>query len=392
MGPLVPDIITDQTNLLLAFLLGIAFGFVLEQAGFSSSRKLTGLFYGTDFTVLRVFFTAGVTAMSGVVISIQMGWLDADLIYINPTFLHSAIIGGIIMGVGFVAGGYCPGTSFCAAAVGRVDGIAFAVGGLLGIFAFGEAFPWFENLYRAGSKGDLLVSSALGISNGQFAGMMIVVAVAAFVFTTRLEKKVNPQSGAYRFPLSRHRIAAVGLLILAAVLAAVPDRKPRLTARASDSSYLENHPVRMIAADELAIRILDRDTKLQLIDVRSTADFGRKTLPGAVNVTTNALFGKESGNVIAGPGVLKVFFGKDSAEGRRAAALARLTGKEGVAALEGGFDGFAATVLAGAAPANQPATLAFRQRASVEIATLIRQQSAPKAVKVFRRVQGGCGG
>jgi len=65
MAPFVPDIISDQLNLIVAFLLGIAFGFVLEQAGFSSSRKLAGVFYGYDFTVVRVFFTAAVTAMSG---------------------------------------------------------------------------------------------------------------------------------------------------------------------------------------------------------------------------------------------------------------------------------------------------------------------------------------
>ena len=68
MGPLVPDVITDELNLVVALLVGIGFGFILEQAGFSSSRKLTGFFYGTDFTVLRVFFTAGVTAMIGVLL------------------------------------------------------------------------------------------------------------------------------------------------------------------------------------------------------------------------------------------------------------------------------------------------------------------------------------
>ena len=68
MGPFVPDIISDELNLVVALLLGIAFGAVLEQAGFSSSRKLAGVFYGYDFTVLRVFFTAGVTAMLGVIL------------------------------------------------------------------------------------------------------------------------------------------------------------------------------------------------------------------------------------------------------------------------------------------------------------------------------------
>src|SRR5512140_2295711 len=111
MGPFVPDLISDQLNLVVALILGIAFGFVLEQAGFSSSRKLAGVFYGYDFTVLRVFFTAAVTAMAGSIILGYMGLLDMEMIYINPTYLWAAIVGGAIMGVGFIIGGYCPGTS-----------------------------------------------------------------------------------------------------------------------------------------------------------------------------------------------------------------------------------------------------------------------------------------
>ncbi|MFA6440261.1 MAG: hypothetical protein WCX28_13200, partial [Bacteriovoracaceae bacterium] len=101
MFPLVPNLISEELNLIVALLIGIAFGFVLEQAGFSSSKKLAGVFYGYDFTVLRVFFTAGVTAMSGVIILGYLGWLDTEFIYINPTFLQAEILGGVIMGFGF---------------------------------------------------------------------------------------------------------------------------------------------------------------------------------------------------------------------------------------------------------------------------------------------------
>ena len=66
MGPLVAnEIISESTNLLLAFFIGIGFGFVLESSGFSSSRKLAGVFYGYDTVVLKVFFTAAITAMLG---------------------------------------------------------------------------------------------------------------------------------------------------------------------------------------------------------------------------------------------------------------------------------------------------------------------------------------
>src|SRR5512144_2870598 len=43
--------IPQWLDLLIAFLIGTGFGFALEQAGFSSSRKLAGMFYGYDTTV-----------------------------------------------------------------------------------------------------------------------------------------------------------------------------------------------------------------------------------------------------------------------------------------------------------------------------------------------------
>ena len=60
---------------------------------------------------------AAITAMIGLMFFSLFGWIDLDLVYINPTYLTSAIIGGIIMGAGFIIGGYCPGTSFCGASV-----------------------------------------------------------------------------------------------------------------------------------------------------------------------------------------------------------------------------------------------------------------------------------
>lgn len=396
MGPLVPDIISDQANLIIALLLGIAFGFVLEQAGFSSSRKLTGLFYGTDFTVLRVFFTAGVTAMSGVLILGQLGFLDTDLIYINPTFLHSAILGGVIMGVGFVVGGYCPGTSFCGAAVGKIDGMVFVLGGLSGVFLFGEAYPYLQGIYKAGERGDLLVFTPFGISAGQFALLLIGVAVAAFAVTSRIEKKVNPASPATGFPVRYHRMAAAGVLALGLILAAVPDRKIRLNDKASDARYLRQHPVAMVTADELAFEILDRDPQLQLIDVRDAAEFTRMSLPGAANIRLDSMFGKEGRELLGPAGTKKVFFANTEAGALRAAALAGLLGFENVAALKGGLDGFKSTILDASAPAREPSAqerdaYQFRLRAAPQIAALIRERGAPKPVKAVKRVQGGCG-
>ncbi len=190
MGPLVVnEIISPETNLLLAFIIGIAFGFVLEINGFSSTRRLAGMFYGYDTTVLKVFFTAAITGMIGILFLSLFGWLDLSLIYINPTFLWSAIGGGVIMGAGFILGGYCPGTSFCAAAIGKLDAMAFIGGIFIGIFIFAEGYPLWEGFYKAKDLGSPLMNDLIGTSRGVMTLMIIVVALAMFWVGEWAEKK-----------------------------------------------------------------------------------------------------------------------------------------------------------------------------------------------------------
>ncbi|MDE5422665.1 YeeE/YedE family protein [Ancylomarina sp. DW003] len=190
MGPLVVnEFISPDTNLFLAFLIGIGFGFVLESSGFSSSRKLAGMFYGYDTTVLKVFFTAAITALVGMLFFSLFGWVDLDLIYINPTFLHSAIVGGVIMGVGFIMGGFCPGTAFCAISIGKLDALAFIGGLFLGIVIFTEGYPLFEELYKAEFMGTPTINEFLGLSRGLFSFMLIAAAFGMFWVGEWAEKK-----------------------------------------------------------------------------------------------------------------------------------------------------------------------------------------------------------
>ncbi|MBN8707697.1 MAG: YeeE/YedE family protein [Bacteroidetes bacterium] len=181
MGPLsVNDIISGDTNFLLAFFIGIGFGFVLEQAGFSSSRRLAGVFYGYDMTVLKVFFTGAVTAMLGMLFFGLFGWMDLSLIYVNPTFLTSAIFGGVIMGAGFILGGYCPGTSFCGAAIGKVDAMLFIGGLFIGVYIWGFGFDLWKDMYVAGNMGSPKLGEWLGISDGVMALAIVIIAIGAF--------------------------------------------------------------------------------------------------------------------------------------------------------------------------------------------------------------------
>jgi uncharacterized protein len=190
MGPLISyDFISENTNFLLAFIIGIGFGFVLESSGFSSSRKLAGVFYGYDTVVLKVFFTAAITAMLGLLFFSLFGWIDLDLVYINPTFLSSAIGGGVIMGAGFIMGGFCPGTSFCGASIGKIDAMIFIVGLFIGVLIFAEGYPLWENFYNAKFLGSPKLSEALGLSDGVLAFGIILMALGMFWIGEWAEKK-----------------------------------------------------------------------------------------------------------------------------------------------------------------------------------------------------------
>jgi hypothetical protein len=190
MGPLaINEVISENTNLFLAFLIGIAFGFVLESSGFSSSRKLAGVFYGYDMVVLKVFFTGAITAMLGLLFFSLFGWVDLNLVYVNPTYLTSAIAGGVVMGIGFIMGGYCPGTSFCGASIGKIDAMVFIIGLFLGVGIFGAGYDWWEKLYLAKFLGAPKISESLGLSDGIFALLLILVALGMFWAAEWAEKK-----------------------------------------------------------------------------------------------------------------------------------------------------------------------------------------------------------
>lgn len=192
MGPLaVNEIISGNTNLLMAFLIGIAFGFVLESSGFSSSRKLAGVFYGYDMVVLKVFFTGAITAMTGILLFSLFGWLDVDLIYINPSYVTSAITGGVIMGAGFIMGGYCPGTSFCGASIGKIDAMVFIAGLFIGVGIFGAGYKWWAEMYMANYLGTPKVSESLGMTDGFFALLLIMVAIGMFYVAEWVEKRFS---------------------------------------------------------------------------------------------------------------------------------------------------------------------------------------------------------
>jgi hypothetical protein len=192
MGPLsIFSELPEWLNLLMGFITGIGFGFALEQAGFSSSRKLAGMFYGYDTTVLKVFFTAAIVALVGSQFLSFFGLLDLRFVYVNPYYVGSAIIGGVIMGAGFVMGGFCPGTGISALSIGKIDAFVFLFGGMVGAFLFAETYTLIEPIAISGFKGPLKIDEWLGVSPGVFTLILIAAAAILFWFAEIAEKKFS---------------------------------------------------------------------------------------------------------------------------------------------------------------------------------------------------------
>jgi hypothetical protein len=175
-----------SSALMVAAAIGLAFGFFLERAGFGSSKKLVSIFYFRDFAVFKVMFSAIVVAMLGARALATAGLVDLSQWYALETFLWPQIAGGLIFGVGFVMGGWCPGTALVGAASGRGDSLVYLGGVGLGSLVYAWVYPAIEGFSTAGARGVSTLPDALGLSPGLMALVIVLLAIAAFVGSNKL--------------------------------------------------------------------------------------------------------------------------------------------------------------------------------------------------------------
>lgn len=190
-------------SLLGAVVLGTAFGFVLERSGFGRAQKLVAQFYLTDMTVFRVMFTAVVTAAVGTSLLAAVGLLDLKAVTVNyPTFLWPMLVGGLLVGAGFVTSGYCPGTSVVAAASGKLDGLLTVAGVVVGMVAYAEVQPAVAAFHDSGKLGGVFLYQLLHLPPLALAALIAVAAVACFIGAGAIERLVNARRAPAADPLA----------------------------------------------------------------------------------------------------------------------------------------------------------------------------------------------
>ncbi len=258
---------------LIYFVIGFSFGAVLEMAGFAKSTKLAAQFYFKEQTVLKVMFTAIVVAMVLIFLTSGLGWLDFNRVWVNTTYLWPGIIGGLIMGAGFIIGGFCPGTSLVAMATLKVDGIFFALGTLAGIFLFGETVSLFDPFWNSSYLGRFIIPDWLGLSVGVV--VLIIVLMALFMFwgAEQLERifgNLDPRKA------PKLRYAGAGVLFAAAIATIIIgqpniiDKWERIAAE--KEPLLTNREVQIHPGELLDLMHNDR-LNLIMLDVRDEADY-----------------------------------------------------------------------------------------------------------------------
>jgi rhodanese-related sulfurtransferase len=293
-------------------LIGFAFGFTLEMSGFGNSRKLAAQFYFTDLTVLKVMFTAIVTAMVLLFGAVSLGILDFSQVWVNPTYLSSGILGGLIMGVGFIVGGFCPTTSLAAASTGKVDGMFFVLGGFFGAFLFGETEKYFDNWYtNAGYYGRLTLDQVFHLPLGIVVLLVIMMALFMFWGAEQLERIFGKKDLTKEPKL---RLAGAGTLFVLALIV-VFIGTPSIAEKYSKLTFTRTETIPQLNADpivntftysademlekrlvqippaELFKTVYNQNVNLIMLDVRPESDYNLYHITGALNIPLDRLPG-----------------------------------------------------------------------------------------------------
>jgi len=331
--PIVNGMMPAVLEFLPVLLIGVLFGMALEVSGFGNSRILASQFYFHDMRVFKVMFTSIITASAGVAIFKSLGLLDLDLVYVPSTFIVPHLVGGFILGVGFMISAYCPGTSIVATASGKIDGLLTFTGVIIGAVLFGMVEPSVKSFYMSTAKGVLTFPKLLGVSYAVLSALLVAGAFLLFLGADKLETvfagKLNMPEGEKMSGRAKKIFGAVfSIAVLAVILPHV------LPADRQADQVKQATPIGPV---ELAKMLIDNPRSLNVVDLREKECKGKEIIPQAVcynDIKDNIEF-MYKGNTL----VVYSQNGKDPLP----AGIFKFKGKINV--LAGGYDAWQATVL-----------------------------------------------
>jgi rhodanese-related sulfurtransferase len=324
--------------------IGFGFGAALEMGGFGDTRKLAGQFYFTDLTVLKVMFTGIVVAAVLVAAATSFGLLDMTRVFVNPTYLWPGIVGGLIMGVGFIVGGFCPGTSIVAASTLKVDGMFFLGGALTGVWLFGETVGLFPSFWLSSYMGRFTLPEWLGLPLGVTVLLVVLMALLMFWAAGLAQQAIGqgkPWAEVRKAP-GRGFLGFSGALVAASLVLVVhgqpsPEAKfARMPAELRRS--VEERGMYVDPAEVVALR-KDINVNVVMFDLRDERDFNLFHVGGSRHASLAELESPDRLKLLLDASPTTVTFLVGGGEASELAAWKRLTalGVPNLYVIEGGI-------------------------------------------------------
>jgi len=315
MGPFpLNDIVGQFGTYFIYVLIGMGFGASLEMSGFGRSTKLTAQFYLKDMTVLKVMFTGVLVAMLLIFGASALGILDYDRIWVPPTYLWPGIVGGLMLGIGFIIGGFCPGTSLAGAATLKIDSLFFIAGILLGILLFGENLDKYVHFWNSSYMGRFTLPELFGLSVGVTVFIVTVGGLLALWGGQLIETASRKKAGLEPIWVPRWVKLGAGAMVLAALgimLIGQPTTADRWERMAVEKeAILANREVQ-IQPGELRDIYYNSQVNLVMLDVRDEADYNLFHVTGAKRTPLEELEGMAPELKAAPPGTVVVLMSND---------------------------------------------------------------------------------
>ena len=343
MGPLhLTESLGGVGENIVLLLLGAAFGWILESSGFADSRNIAGQFYFTTNKVLKVMFTAIVVAMSLLLLSSSLGLIDLDALWINPTFPKTAMIGGFVMGMGFIIAGLCPGTSLTSMITGKIDGMFVVLGITIGIFSFGEVEAGFDGWFNAGGYGPITIWGVSHINPGYVLLAAAVAALALFWSFDLIKQKLHGGEGPSAKVKTLQRAGAGAMIAVALLVIGLGPQTPEEKWDSMAGNFTEALEGRGVYVDpgEALESMADFYTDVRVIDVRTEPEWNIFHLEGSrrVEVKNLSKLAKEL-KTLPGNGVV-LFVSNGEKRATEAWKLSMTMGQPNAYILAGGLDGW----------------------------------------------------
>lgn len=199
---------------------------------------------------------------------------------------------------------------------------------------------------------------------------------------------------------------AAFIIPLGLIIAAVPENKTKpykLTANQMLEQVKEG--IQFISTDQIADMIVQNDPSLQLIDVRSSDEFNKFHLPGAINIPISSLLSEDWEAYINQDVKMNVFYSNGNTTANEAWMITSQLGYPNNYVMMGGLNYWAETIMnpekpASTSPNDEFAKYDFRKGASqalgggtLESASGSSAAAPPPPIQKRpkkKRVAGGC--